>query len=204
MTDEHSHRIFASLYDPVMAIGERRFLSDEREELTSDLEGNVLELGAGTGEMFTHYPPEATVHAIEPDPHMLKRARRRAEEASEDVNLVRGVGEELPYGDETFDYAVSPVVLCTVGDISETLAEVQRVLRSGGELRFLEHVHDEGLVGRAQDVANPLWRRLAGGCNLNRDTLSVIESVFGEGETTHEVVGGMGLVRPFVRGRAEK
>lgn len=204
MSDKHSHRIFASLYDPVMALGERRFLGDERKKLVSGLEGRVLELGAGTGATFAHYPPEATVHGVEPDQHMFKRARQRAREASSEVKLARCVGERLPYGDETFDYAVSPIVLCTVSDPRKTLEETKRVLRNEGELRFLEHVHDDGAVGRAQEVANPLWRRLAGGCNLDRNTVGVVEDVFGEGETTYETVGGMGLVRPFVRGTAKK
>jgi ubiquinone/menaquinone biosynthesis C-methylase UbiE len=163
------HRWFAAAYD-VMARGmERGLIGRMRAELLRDVSGDVLEIGAGTGANFAHYPAVARVVAIEPDPHMLKRARARAR-ATQNVDVRDAPAERLPFDDASFDFVISTLVLCTVDDVPVSLAEIRRVLRRGGELRFLEHVRAGGALGRMQDAIQPVYGWMSGGCHGNRDT----------------------------------
>ena len=82
----------------------------------------------------------------------------------------REPAEVLPFADATFDFVISTLVLCTVRDVPQALAEARRVLRPGGELRFMEHVRAEGLLGRVQDAVQPVWGWCAAGCHANRRT----------------------------------
>lgn len=164
------HRWFAAFYDRLMAATEPRMVR-VRQRLVSDVRGDVLEIGAGTGANFPYYPEDAHVVALEPDPHMLERAQRRLDETGKrniDLRLVRA--ESLPFPDNSFDTVISTLVLCTVEDLPGALAEIQRVLRPGGELRFLEHVRGNGALGAMQDVIKPVWKWCSAGCNPNRRT----------------------------------
>ena len=194
-----SHRLFAALYDPVTSPFEDR-IAEHREYLMGGTEGKVLDLGAGTGANFPHFA-DASLHAVEPDPHMRKRAKKRAEKLGIDVEIRPDRAEALSYADDTFDYVIAGLVFCTIEDVDVALDEVARVLRTGGEFRFLEHVGDEGLTRRVQETLNPLWKRCAGGCNLNRDTLSVLKARR-EFETveTETFRDGVTPVNPLVRG----
>jgi len=203
--DRPSHRLFAALYDPLTRSFENR-IAEHREYLTDGMTGDVLDLGAGTGANFPYMrDTDASLHAVEPDPHMLKRARKSAEELGVDVEIRSDVAESLSYEDDFFDYVVAALVFCTIGDVEKALDEVARVLRSGSEFRFLEHVGDEGLARRAQETLNPLWKRCAGGCNLHRDTAERFEAR--EEFETVEIEtfrDGMTPVNPLVRGRLRK
>jgi len=208
--DSHSgqvrHPLFARLYDPVMALPERLLLADHRTHLAAGLSGMVLELGSGTGAMFPHYQgTDLTVHAVEPDPHMRKQAADRAGAVETDIELVEAGGERLPYPDSSFDAAVASFVFCTVQDLSATFDELARVLRPGGELRFLEHVRARGLTGRLHDVLAPGWFHVAGGCTLNRRTGDVLtrDERFELLEYRRFESGLSGLL-PLVRGRTER
>ncbi len=166
-TGTTGHRWFAAFYDRMARIEERGALGRLRAKLLSDVHGDVLEIGAGTGTNFAHYPPDARVVALEPDPHMLKRAERQR---TPNVELRQAPAERLPCEDASFDVVVSTLVLCTVDDVPAALAEIKRVLRPGGELRFIEHVRSDGVVGRMQDVLQPAYGWFAGGCQWNRRT----------------------------------
>jgi len=169
------HRWFAAMYDATMRANERRFLAQARRQLLSSLSGDVVEIGAGTGANFEHYPPSARVLAFEPDPHMMRRAEAKlATLGAHNIMLRQAPGETLPVADNSCDVVVSTLVLCTVRDVARALAEVRRVLRPGGELRFVEHVRAEGVLGKFQDTIRPLWSWFGAGCNPNRRTGAAI------------------------------
>ena len=178
MTDigqQRGHRWFAAAYESMMRSSELRTIGKIRRELLNDVHGDVLEIGAGTGLNFEHYPPGARVIALEPDPYMLKRALRRLRTLDRrNIDVRTAPAEHLPYDAASFDAVVSTLVLCTVGDVAQSLAEVRRVLRPGGEFRFLEHVRAEGLPGRLQDIAQPVWSWVGAGCHPNRRTEAAI------------------------------
>lgn len=174
MTDP-SHPMFARLYDPVMKPAERTTLAEHRRYLADELSGAVLDLGAGTGAMFPYFGDAAadgavTLVATEPDPYMRRRALDRARELGLEIEIESAGAEALPFADDSFDVVVASLVFCTIPDFDAALSEVARVLKPGGEFRFLEHVRGEGTVGVAHDVLAPAWKRVAGGCHLNRDT----------------------------------
>jgi len=146
---------------------------------------------------------DAAVHAVEPDPHMRKRARRHAERLGVEVELRSDLAESLSYADDSFDAVVSSLVFCTVDDPDAALEEVARVLRSGGELSFLEHVGDDGLTRRAQEVATPVWKHCAGGCRLDRDTVESFRAHTSFETVETDRVERLPLV-PVVRGRLER
>jgi ubiquinone/menaquinone biosynthesis C-methylase UbiE len=171
-TSEKGHRWFAALYDRISRGGERAQVAAIRQELLRDLRGDVLEIGAGTGANFEHYPGDARVVALEPDPHMLKRAK---EKLRPNIELRQAPAEALPYPDQSFDVVVSTLVLCTVRDLPRSLSEIKRVLRPGGRLVFIEHIRAEGFSGRVQDVIKPVWSYFAAGCNVNRRTESAFD-----------------------------
>ena len=107
----------------------------------------------------------------EPDPHMARRLRERVEREPPrmPVEVIDGPAEDLPFDDSSFETIVSTLVLCTVDDPSKAIAEARRILQPGGALIFVEHGRaPEVGIRRWQDRLTPLWRRLAGGCHLNR------------------------------------
>ena len=163
--------LFARVWVMASPVLERVGLATSRRRLVSGLSGTVVEVGAGSGVTFEHYPPEvARVVAVEPDPHLRAHARRYAARARVHVDVVDAVAEALPLADGEADAVVFGLVLCTVPDVPAALAEARRVLAPGGELRLLEHVRAEGRLGRLADRIAPVWSRLGGGCHPNRDT----------------------------------
>jgi len=172
------HPVLARVYDLVMAPSERfGGMSRVRERLVRDATGRVLEVGIGTGLLLPHYRAAAEVHGVDPDPLMLRRARRRAAAVPVPVRLVLGDARALPYRRDTFDVAVVGLAFCTIPTPSRALAELRRVVRPGGELRFLEHVRSPSpRVAAWQRRLAPAWRRVAGGCRLDQDTVAVVEA----------------------------
>ena len=152
---------------------ERTAVGAWRRRLAGAAAGRVIEIGAGTGGQFRWYGPDADVTAVEPDASMLARARRRAAQGAARFTLVEGSAEALPFADASFDTAVSAFALCTVAEPAEALSELRRVLVPGGMLLLLEHVHLAWEPGRSlQTRAAPAWAAVAGGCRLDRDTLT--------------------------------
>lgn len=167
--------LFARGWATASPLLERLALGTARRRLVAGLHGTVVEVGAGTGVTFEHYPPEVTrVVAVEPDPHLRTHAERAAARAPVPVEVIDGVAETLPLPGGRADAVVFGLVLCTVPDVSGALAEARRVLAPGGELRLLEHVRPAGIPGRVADRIAPLWGHLGGGCRPNQDTESLV------------------------------
>lgn len=147
-----------------------------RRRLVEAAHGIVVEIGAGYGATFPHYPAQVTsVLALEPDPTLRALALAEAAKAPVPITVQDGVAESLPVADESVDVVVSSLVLCSVADQSAVLAEALRVLRPGGLLLFYEHVRSKHrLLAALEDLFTPLWSRLAGGCHPNRDTAAGI------------------------------
>ena len=154
-------------YDAFMTVVEWTGLGRWRRWLVDGAQGATLEVGCGTGRNLPLYRDDQPVVALELDRHVLKAARRRASH----VPLVVGNAEHLPFRDGQFDTVVSGLVFCTVRDPHRGLAEVRRVLKASGQLRMMEHVRATSpLAARLQDLGQPAWTWLAGGCHPNRDT----------------------------------
>jgi ubiquinone/menaquinone biosynthesis C-methylase UbiE len=172
------HPLFARIYPRVAELGERRGGAAHRCKLLAGLRGRIVEVGAGSGANFEHYPTSVSgVLAVEPEPYLRERAQLAAARASVPISVEDGGAEHLPGGAQSFDAGVVALVLCTVPDQQRALAELHRVIRPDGELRFFEHVISESAwEARFQRLADgTLWPHLAGGCHLARDTGAAIE-----------------------------
>jgi ubiquinone/menaquinone biosynthesis C-methylase UbiE len=158
---------------------EQRGATEHRRRLLKGLSGTVLELGAGHGLNFAHYPSDVTeVIAIEPEPTLRAHAAAAARDAPVAIRVLAGVADELPLENESVDAAIASLVLCSVPNQDRALAELDRVLRPGGELRFYEHVIPRCQPKRTLlQIADRsgLWPRIAGGCHPARDTAAAIE-----------------------------
>ncbi len=188
-------RLFARFYDPFMHRFEPPGVRAARGPMLAGLSGQVLEIGVGTGAGFPHYPPDATVTAIDYSPHMVRRARRKAQQAAIDVTIEQANVERLPFDDAQFDNAFATLVFCSVGSPRAGLAEIRRVTKPGGSVRFLEHVRsDRPRTRRLQNALTPFWRRLNDGCRLNRDTVAAIRDAGFTIESVEDVPGTPGFV----------
>jgi ubiquinone/menaquinone biosynthesis C-methylase UbiE len=141
-----------------------------RQRIVGAAEGRVLEIGVGSGLNFPFYGATVTsVIGLEPSPALLRMARSRASSAKAPITLLDASAEAIPLESGSIDTVVTTWTLCTIPNAPLALAEIRRVLRPGGALRFVEHGRaPEPGVARWQDRLDPLWRRIAGGCHLNR------------------------------------
>jgi len=172
------HPFFARVYERVAAMSERRGGAQHRQKLLAGLSGRVIEVGAGSGANFAHYPATVSeVVAIEPESYLRERAQHAAVNAPVPVTVIDRDADHLPGEPGSFDAGIAALVLCTVPDQHRALAELFRVVRPGGELRFYEHViAHEKWESRFQRLADAtFWPHVAGGCHLARDTTSAIE-----------------------------
>lgn len=178
MCQKTSHPVFSRIYLRASRAMDRRGGAEHRQRLLADLAGRVIEVGAGNGLNFPHYPPEVTeVLAVEPEPRLRAAAQQAAGDAPVPVQVVGGLAGALPADDNAFDAGVASLVLCSVEDQSSALAELYRVIRPGGQLRFYEHVAAERskVLRTAQKAVDAtLWPRLFGGCHTGRDTVAAI------------------------------
>jgi ubiquinone/menaquinone biosynthesis C-methylase UbiE len=180
MTDlsAFQHPRFARLYERISAESERRGTAEHRDRALAGLAGRVIEVGAGNGMNFSHYPATVTeVVAVEPENKLRSLAERAAATPPVPVKVVAGHGDALVFDEASFDAAVVSLVLCSVPEPGHFLAEVRRMLKPGGELRFFEHVRSASpLRGVFQDAITPVWSAIGGGCHLNRDSRAAIEA----------------------------
>ncbi len=197
-------KIFAAWYDALNWGVEWR-LEPFRAATAGRANGDVLEIGGGTGANLRYYPPEARLTVVEPNPHMARRLARRAAELGREVTLVDAPGERLPFPDGSFDSVVTTLVLCSVDDLDGVVSEARRVLKPGGRLYFYEHVASRGHFRRRwENRLNPTWRFFTTGCNLNRDIEAAIRSAgFRDVEVTaFDLSVGLPVTLPNIVGLA--
>jgi ubiquinone/menaquinone biosynthesis C-methylase UbiE len=202
-----SHPLFARAFNRVSWLMERDAAAHRRRMLAG-ASGRVVEIGAGNGINFRHYPSTVEeVVALEPEPYLRTRAQAAARDAPVPVSVTDAVADELPLEDESCDSAVASLVLCSVPDPPRALAELRRVLRPGGQLRFFEHVRSERPAqARVQTWLDRsgLWPRIGGGCHCARDTVAVIKAAgFRIERLEHVTVGPpWGPTNPYIVGIA--
>ncbi|MEG8274711.1 class I SAM-dependent methyltransferase [Streptomyces sp. AHA2] len=176
--DAVRHPLFARCYARVSVTAETRMgLGRVRERLLGGLSGRVIEIGAGNGLNFAHYPGTvAEVVAIEPERRLRQLAVEAALRADVPVDVAPGVAEALPVKSEGFDAAVVSLVLCSVRDVPRALGELRRVLRPGGELRFFEHGRGGGraMAGTQHVLDRTVWPLVSGGCHVSRDPVRAL------------------------------
>jgi ubiquinone/menaquinone biosynthesis C-methylase UbiE len=174
------HPIFARLYARVSPRTDAKGAAEHRHELLAGLTGRVVELGAGNGLNFAYYPAAVSeVVAVEPEDYLRRRAAEAAASAPVAVTVVEATADALPFPDGAFDAAIASLVLCTVPDQATALAQLRRVVRPGGELRFYEHVRPQNprtaAIWQRFDDWN-IYPRIAGGCHAARDTEAAIRA----------------------------
>jgi ubiquinone/menaquinone biosynthesis C-methylase UbiE len=177
-SEQVRHPVFARIYPMLSRSEEKAGVTGQRRLLLTGLSGSVIEVGAGNGLNFPHYPATVTrVLAVEPEPRLRALATAAAASAPVPVEVTAGTGERLPAAHAAFDAAVAGFVLCSVTDQAAVLSELLRVLRPGGALHFLEHVQAQnpGLRRLQRAVDAVVWPLVLGGCHTSRDTAAAIE-----------------------------
>ena len=185
----------AAVYDPLMAplapLGLRRW----REWATRAARGRTLEVGVGTGQNLPLYSVDraaTSVTAIDPDGASLSRARERLNKDVQFISLQQARAEALPFAAESFDSVIATLAFCTIDDPAAALAEVRRVLKTGGAFRVVEHVRVHNRpVAAVQDILTPMWQQVAGGCHLNRDTLAAVKQAGSHVRGVRLLFGGL-------------
>ena len=178
---DREHPAFARIWAASMRRCQPRSIKEHRAALVRGLEGVVVEVGCGSGSTFPYYGAGvARVIAIEPEPYLRRQAERAAQRAPVPVEVRAGLAEALPLDADSVDAAVCSLVLCSVPDQGAALAEIARVVRPGGELRYYEHVAEpEGTTSRrAQEWLDRtgLWAKAGGGCHVARQTGDAIRA----------------------------
>ena len=175
-----AHPVFARIYARLRPAMDEQGARDHRRRLLDGLAGQVVEVGAGDGGNFVHYPEAVKgVVAVEPEPYLRTKAESQAFAAPVPVEVVSGTADRLPLTDGSVDAVVASLVLCSVPDQGVALAEAFRVLRPGGELRFYEHVAAEPgqRLARVQRIADAtIYSWFSGGCHLHRNTAAAIST----------------------------
>lgn len=150
-----------------------------RDDLVGDLEGDILEIGVGSGPNLARYRRASRICAIEPNAQRAESAQREAARLPIPVTLKTAPAECIPFDSASFDHVVSSLVFCSVDDPVTALREIQRVLKPGGTLHMVEHVRPQNAaMGLLFHALTPFWRRLASNCHLDRPT---VETVRGAG-----------------------
>ncbi len=196
------HPVVAATLDFAM-----RPLDPLRDKVVPQARGRVLEVGVGTGLNLDRYNAAGITELVglEPDPHMLRRARPRFAAAPMPARLVHAGAEAMPFDDAHFDELVVTFVMCTIPDVAAGMREMQRVLRPGGVLRFVEHTHsDHGPMRWVQGTLDPLWGHFAGGCHLNRDPVALLTTAGFELTELHPHGRGPWNLTPMQRGIARR
>ncbi len=170
----YSRVIFPRLVDFVMTTDNMRKV---RTAVLADVSGDVFEIGFGTGLNLAHYPKTVTkITTADPNPGMNARAKRRIAESGIEVNCHVMSAEALPFDDASFDSVVCTWTLCSIPEPMKALDEIRRVLRPNGKFFFAEHgLADDPKVQRIQNRLNPFWKHIGDGCNLNRNTRTMLQ-----------------------------
>lgn len=148
-----------------------------RRRIAAQAEGRVLEVGIGSGLNLPLYGPQVReILGLEPSPKLVAMAKRAARESGLPVTFIEGAAEAIPLERHSIDTVVTTWTLCTIPEAMQALAEIRRVLKPSGQLLFVEHgLSPEQNVRKWQDRVTPLWKRIGGGCHLNRPIRALIE-----------------------------
>lgn len=168
---------FSSIvFDTVMKPLEVKGLSEKRKTLISKVYGDVLEIGPGTGANFKFYNYNFISSLTLLDISISKKVKQYDFPKNISLDFIDGSAEYLPFSPNTFDSVVFTLVFCSVTDPLKGLNEAYRVLKPDGKIYFMEHVlSDHHILHNAMNKMNPAWRKITNGCNINRDTLNLIE-----------------------------
>jgi ubiquinone/menaquinone biosynthesis C-methylase UbiE len=158
----------------MMAPLEGASLAARRRALLERVQGSVLEIGGGTGASLPYYNRHARLIVSDPDPSMYRPLQEKSEEGRIQFDFLSSSAEAIPFGTDQFDWVVSTLVLCSVVNPVQALAEIVRVLKPSGGLLFLEHIRAEGSKKHVQDLLQPVWSLVGSGCHPNRPTVSII------------------------------
>lgn len=171
MRREQGHPVVAHTLDFAM-----RGMLPVRKRMVPWAQGKVLEVGCGTGANFPYYQGVKSVTAIEPDPHMRKKAHRVAADLQTPIDIQDHSALSLPFEGGSFDTVVATFVLCTIPDPERAAQEMFRLLKPEGLLIFAEHVHSNARWTHAvQQRLTPVWSRMAGGCRLDNDAVAQLD-----------------------------
>lgn len=171
-------KVFARFYDSVIQKAETKELADRRKSLLSDLKGNIMEIGAGTGVNFQYYAKDAHILAVEPSPYMLRQAKEKKKDRK-NVRLLQASVEQCYENKEvqesSMDAVVCTLVLCTIPDPQKALNYIHQWLKPDGVLIIIEHIKSHHpWKSKIQDILNPAWKVIGEGCHLNRNTDQMI------------------------------
>ena len=169
-----TERVVPTITEHACNTGEMR---PYRKRQCAEVEGDVLEIGFGSGHNLAYLPPATTgLWAVEPSGRSWEYAKPRIEASPVPVTQAGLDGQALDLPDNRFDHAISTFTLCTIPDVTAALQEVRRVLKPGGRLHFVEHGRSpDPKVARWQDRWDPMQQRLFGGCHANRDITALVE-----------------------------
>lgn len=189
------HRFFAAVWDR-QSRGESKKVKQLRQRVVGGARGAVLEIGVGVGSNWEYLPEGIDYTGIEPDEFMLRRARGHAASAGRELALEPYDVQSLPFEDGRFDTVITTLTFCSVADPARGLREVHRVLKPGGQFRFGEHVRSENRAyALVQRTISPLMRRVAGGCEHDRDTIAAVRAAgFTVADLQSERVAGIPMV----------
>lgn len=154
--------------------------SQYRKEILSEVSGEVLEIGFGTGLNLLYYPSDIQkLVTVDPNPGMNRLAQKRIEASKITVDNRVLSGENLPFADNSFDSVVSTWTLCSIPKVEQAVEEIYRVLKSGGKFYFIEHgLSNEPKVQVWQNRLTPIQKIIADGCHLNRNIRQIVEKQF--------------------------
>ncbi|WP_353180787.1 class I SAM-dependent methyltransferase [Salinisphaera sp. T5B8] len=153
-----------------------RHLAPYRRRVLSGAQGEVLEIGIGSGLNLPFYGPHVRgIHGLEPSLQLVRIARRAAEHSARPVALIEGSAEAIPFDDKSLDTIVTTWTLCSIPHADRALAEMRRVLKPGGQLLFVEHgLGPDATVAEWQRRLTPFWSKVSGGCHLDRPIQGLI------------------------------
>jgi ubiquinone/menaquinone biosynthesis C-methylase UbiE len=202
--------LIASFYDTCMKATEDACLIAWRKDLLKDVDGKVLEIGAGTGASLALYPRKKSLdlYLSEPDQNMRSQLKEKVKESGlEKVSVLSSPAEKIDSEDDVYDVVFVSLVCCSVNDVKASLQEIRRVLKPTGSFIFLEHVAAKKGSNRRkwQDRLNIVWRTIAGNCHLNRHTEDHINNAgFIITDITYDSMKkAMPLIKPTIRGIAK-
>ena len=204
-------RLYKRFFAKSLATGDNyqdTVYGNRKKRLFKEITGSILEIGAGTGVNLMYLSPTVQWIGLEPNTYMHRFIYAKAKELDRDVEVKYGYAEKLPFEDASFDAALCTLVLCSVSDPSQALAEIRRVLKPGGTLYFIEHViAPKGTLLRLlQRTIRPLWQLFADGCRPDRQTTKTLETAgFSNVEIEHFMTAfPIDLLRTHIMGKAIK